>query len=406
MSSTQENTAARVCCACGGGNTKVIYTQVKCVPVTVAPDLPPQIQISAQVEARETPCTEYRLGDPSRDEKRCRTPVVRGPCAPPFECEPLATDGTASFPRKLTETALLGAVSHVVIRNGGAHCAQKGMLSAVPVGGFGAGFVGRFEIAEAGTFRGSSGAITKVIVEEPGSGYQLPPKLVISEGGKGCMGAELEAVLSSDLFHAVQVFAGVGMDLQIIARDSSWDTISELAASGYATTDPEGSVEHPGYTDRQSGLPRNMARAVLYPPVVTQGGSVFSRRLRWVPLRSQGGAHPFLVCFTAQDSSGTTSASSNVIIPHKQSHGCIAVLLERCRYAVRPGETMQDIAAFYQTNWIQLWALNTDIMDPDGMLMEGSIVAIGHTYQVAEGDVIDWVVRKFGSSTAQVLFFP
>ena len=29
---------------------------------------------------------------------------------------------------------------------------------------------------------------------------------------------------------------------------------------------------------------------------------------RWVPLRSMGGAHPFLVCFSAQDSSATLSA--------------------------------------------------------------------------------------------------
>ena len=37
--------------------------------------------------------------------------------------------------------------------------------------------------------------------------------------------------------------------------------------------------------------------------------------------------------------------------------------------------------------------------------MEGSIVNVGHTYTVGDGDVIDWVVRKFGSSRAQILNF-
>jgi LysM repeat protein len=64
---------------------------------------------------------------------------------------------------------------------------------------------------------------------------------------------------------------------------------------------------------------------------------------------------------------------------------------------------MQDIAAYYGTNWIQLWALNADIVNPDGELMEGSIVSTGHIYSVADGDVLDWVVRKFGSSREQIL---
>lgn len=154
--------AERVCCACGGGRTKAIYTQIKCVQVEVRADEAPELQVAAQVEGREEPCGSFRLGDPPKIEQRCITPVVRGPCAPPFDCKVLTADGSASYPRRLTKTVPLGAISHVKIRNGGSSCAQSGMLSAVPVGGFGAGFVGRFEIAEKGSFRGTSGAMTKV----------------------------------------------------------------------------------------------------------------------------------------------------------------------------------------------------------------------------------------------------
>ena len=41
--------AARVCCACGGGRTKVIYTQVKCVHVAVSADVAPELLVAAQV---------------------------------------------------------------------------------------------------------------------------------------------------------------------------------------------------------------------------------------------------------------------------------------------------------------------------------------------------------------------
>ena len=58
----------------------------------------------------------------------------------------------------------------------------------------------------------------QVIVVDPGSGYRYPPKMVISEGGGGCAGVELEAVLSADLYHEVRVFPGVGLDMEIIAR--------------------------------------------------------------------------------------------------------------------------------------------------------------------------------------------
>ena len=37
---------------------------------------------------------------------------------------------------------------------------------------------------------------------------------------------ELEAVLSTELFHAISVVPGVGLDLYVVARDVSWDSVS------------------------------------------------------------------------------------------------------------------------------------------------------------------------------------
>ena len=88
--------AERVCCACGGGRVKTIYTQVKCVEVKVMADGAPGLEVAAQVEGREEPCGSFRLGDPPQIEQQCITPVVRGPCAPPFNCKVL--DGLSRSP--------------------------------------------------------------------------------------------------------------------------------------------------------------------------------------------------------------------------------------------------------------------------------------------------------------------
>ena len=46
---------------------------------------------------------------------------------------------------------------------------------------------------------------------EPGSGYRIPPNIIIAEGAEGCAGVELEAVLSTELYHEVTVIPGIGM---------------------------------------------------------------------------------------------------------------------------------------------------------------------------------------------------
>jgi len=66
--------AARVCCACGGGRTKAIYTQVKCVHVAVLADAAPELLVAAQVTllspAQPLPRQPRRAGPPGGPEDR------------------------------------------------------------------------------------------------------------------------------------------------------------------------------------------------------------------------------------------------------------------------------------------------------------------------------------------------
>jgi hypothetical protein len=49
----------------------------------------------------------------------------------------------------------------------------------------------------------------------------------------------------------------------------------------------------------------------------------------------------------------------------RSSTKCVKIDVERCRYAVRPKETISDVAALFSTDWVQLWALNPEIREPD-----------------------------------------
>jgi hypothetical protein len=46
--------------------------------------------------------------------------------------------------------------------------------------------------------------------------------------------------------------------------------------------------------------------------------------------KKTGGSQPFILCFLAEDESGTLSKKNNVIVPNKESRGCVGVFLERC----------------------------------------------------------------------------
>ena len=54
----------------------------------------------------------------------------------------------------------------------------------------------------------------------------LTSGIQLGEGGEACVGVELEAVLSTELFHPISVVPGVGLDLYVVARDVSWDSVS------------------------------------------------------------------------------------------------------------------------------------------------------------------------------------
>eukprot|EP00293_Proteomonas_sulcata_P012349 CAMPEP_0184297326 /NCGR_PEP_ID=MMETSP1049-20130417/8254_1 /TAXON_ID=77928 /ORGANISM="Proteomonas sulcata, Strain CCMP704" /LENGTH=608 /DNA_ID=CAMNT_0026607009 /DNA_START=234 /DNA_END=2060 /DNA_ORIENTATION=- len=140
---------------------------------------------------------------------------------------------------------------------------------------------------------------------------------------------------------------------------------------------------------------------------VLQGNTGY-RLFMWTPMAATGGGH-YQLCFEAADLPGLTY--ENCRIGARTEIMCIGINVVACRYAVRPRESLNDVASLFNTDWVQLWALNPDINVPDSEVgynhdleYKGATLNTGHMYRVESGDYIMAVAHKFGATVRQILF--
>jgi len=122
----------------------------------------------------------------------------------------------------------------------------------------------------------------------------------------------------------------------------------------------------------------------------------------WTPLPTAGGSD-LTLCLQAKDIPATTydqcrsGARSNEL--------CIRLTVEPCKYVVRDKETIADVASLFATDWVQLWALNPSIMEPDYEVGKslGTVLSTGHMYRVDSGDYLNAIAFKFGTTLKHIL---
>jgi len=169
-----------------------------------------------------------------------------------------------------------------------------------------------------------------------------------------------------------------------VADHALLDTVSRLALS---STTP---------------LPTAM---VLSDPVFA--GNMAERRVTWEPLPSAGGGD-YKLCFETADTPGISYERCR--LGERQATRCVTVIVARCRYIVRAREALNDVAAHFHTDWIQLWALNPELTRPDLEVGRkddssalGATLKTGHLYQVDRGDYLSAIAYKFGTSVKMLL---
>ena len=104
------------------------------------------------------------------------------------------------------------------------------------------------------------------------------------------------------------------------------------------------------------------------------------------------------VCVQAADPLGMASATR-----------CFFVSTGGCRACLRPGQTLAGLAAEYGTSWLQLWATNPRLGNPNrlvgGAPGAGSarVLALGVPYAAAGGETVADLAERFYTSTAAIL---
>jgi hypothetical protein len=137
-------------------------------------------------------------------------------------------------------------------------------------------------------------------------------------------------------------------------------------------------------------------------------GNMAERRVTWEPLPSAGGGD-YKLCFETADTPGMSYERCR--LGTREATRCVTVIVARCRYIVRAREALNDVAAHFHTDWIQLWALNPELTRPDlevGYNADssalGATLKTGHLYQVDRGDYLSAIAYKFGTSVKMLLF--
>ena len=119
--------------------------------------------------------------------------------------------------------------------------------------------------------------------------------------------------------------------------------------------------------------------------------------LQYQASRSMSGRQQ-LVCIQAADPFGMRSIKR-----------CFHLRTGGCRACLRPEQTLAGLAAEYSTSWLQLWATNPRVGNPNHLLGgtagagAGAVLNLGVPYTAVEGDTAASLAARFFLTTAAVL---
>mmetsp|Transcript_21266 Transcript_21266/g.43152 ORF Transcript_21266/g.43152 Transcript_21266/m.43152 type:complete len:203 (-) Transcript_21266:43-651(-) len=124
------------------------------------------------------------------------------------------------------------------------------------------------------------------------------------------------------------------------------------------------------------GPPNNYTRTALF---------------RYMPPASLAGRNQ-KVCLTASDEWGMAR------VEH-----CLQLVTGSCKACVREGQTLSGLAAEYATDWLQIWATNPRMGNPNKARAGGFLVNIGVLFTAVGGETAEDLALQFFLSTDRLL---
>jgi len=137
-------------------------------------------------------------------------------------------------------------------------------------------------------------------------------------------------------------------------------------------------------------------------------GSVFSgmddvftnpqtRRLTWTPIRGQE-AFAYSFCVNVKDSLKVLNTASGEL----GGIFCVTMTVKRCSYCLRRGDSLHSVANEWGTNWLNLWAGNSHILNPS-IPLSGTSVQLGPILITSVHDSLSGIAIRNGVSSEQIL---
>jgi spore germination protein YaaH len=83
----------------------------------------------------------------------------------------------------------------------------------------------------------------------------------------------------------------------------------------------------------------------------------------------------------------------------------VQVRTRLCSYTAEHGETLATMTRRYQlsANWLNVWNANPMITDPDLHLSTDTVVKLGPTYMVKDGDTLSSIAAQFSTTVKKLL---
>mmetsp|Transcript_30726 Transcript_30726/g.48159 ORF Transcript_30726/g.48159 Transcript_30726/m.48159 type:complete len:435 (+) Transcript_30726:111-1415(+) len=116
---------------------------------------------------------------------------------------------------------------------------------------------------------------------------------------------------------------------------------------------------------------------------------------KWTPARGHESSVPYRVCFKAMDEqpNGEMSIGGQV--------KCYSIKVQKCQYCSQAGDSLNSLAAEFDTDWLHLYTTNPTIKNPD-TLVPGHRVNTGVLYEVRKGDYLEYLSQKFFTSVDKI----
>ena len=137
--------------------------------------------------------------------------------------------------------------------------------------------------------------------------------------------------------------------------------------------------------------------------LVTPSGSATNpspkKIVQWTPRPGEDERlEGYQACIIAKANLGDGSDPSDLGIQRR----CFTIRVRKCKYCLKPDETLADVGRRFQVDWLQIYMANPHISTPDNVPRQWATINTGVYYKVRPGDYLELIGQRFFMTESQL----